>query len=159
MDFSPSFIQNKKYRKLFKLQKKTFNSMTNNPPWKNLAPDIIRQRLIIEATTEKITEPEQIKDYLRKLSEVAKMEVLSEPVTSTAHEMGYGGWIHWRTSGAQFYSYPSLEGNKPLITVDIYTCKPFSVNDVVSLQKNILNQLRLFGRRLRLTQNARHIIQ
>ena len=32
--------------------------------WKNLAPDLVRQRVIIEGTTEKIAEPEQIKDYL-----------------------------------------------------------------------------------------------
>ena len=41
--------------------------------WKNLAPNLIRQRLIIEGTAEKVVEPEQIKSYLLDLAKVAKM--------------------------------------------------------------------------------------
>ena len=55
--------------------------------WKNLAPHIIRQRVIIECTTKNLIEPTQIKDYLLKLAEVTKMEVMSGPYTSSAHEM------------------------------------------------------------------------
>jgi len=55
------------------------------------------------------------------------MEVLSEPIAYTAHDMGYGGWIHWKSSGAAFYSYPT---NPLLFTVDCYTCKPFSGEEV-----------------------------
>lgn len=100
--------------------------------WKNLAPDLIRQRLIIEGTTEKIIEPEQIKDYLLKLADIAKMEVTQNPITSSAHKMGWSGWIHWKSSGAHFYSYPT---KPPLFTVDTYTCKPFSVERVVEFTK------------------------
>ena len=75
--------------------------------WKNLAPNLVRQRVIIEGTTEKIVEPEQIKAYLLELAKITKMEVLSEPLAYTAHDMGYGGWIHWKSSGAVFYSYPT----------------------------------------------------
>ena len=70
--------------------------------WKNLAPNLIRQRVIIEGTTKKIIEPEQIKLYLRELAKVTDMEVLSEPEAHSAHDMGYGGWIHWKSSGAAF---------------------------------------------------------
>lgn len=62
--------------------------------WKNLAPDLVRQRVIIEGTSEKIIEPEQIKTYLDRLAEVTKMEKLSSPYAYTTHDMGYGGWIH-----------------------------------------------------------------
>ncbi len=96
-------------------------SKMNN--WKNLAPNLVRQRVIIEGTTNRIVEPEQIRAYLSKLAEVTNMEVLSDPVAYTAHDMGYGGWIHWKSSGAAFYSYPT---NPPLFTVDCYTCKLFS---------------------------------
>ena len=75
--------------------------------WKNLAPNLIRQRIIIEGTTEKIVEPEQIKSYLLAIADICKMEVLSDPKAYTAHDMGYGGWIHWKSSGAAFYSYPT----------------------------------------------------
>lgn len=62
------------------------------PEWKNLAPGIVRQRVIIEGTTEKIVEPDQIKDYLEKLAEVTKMEKLSGPYAYSAHDMGWG-WL------------------------------------------------------------------
>lgn len=75
--------------------------------WKNLAPDLVRQRVIIEGTTEKIVEPDQIKAYLIELAKITDMEVLSEPKAYSAHDMGYGGWIHWKSSGAAFYSYPT----------------------------------------------------
>jgi hypothetical protein len=110
--------------------------------WKNLAPHIIRQRLIIEGTVEKLIEPKHIKEYLVRLSEVAKMETLTkEPVTSYAHELGWAGWIHWKKSGTGFYSYPPLEGRPALFTADIYTCKPFSVRDVVEFTKKFFNPI------------------
>jgi hypothetical protein len=108
--------------------------------WKNLAPNLIRQRVIIEATTEKIVEPEDIKKYLSALAEVCKMEVLAEPETHSAHDMGYGGWIHWKSSGGAFYSYPT---NPPLFTVDCYTCKPFSAQEAAEFTRKFFNALEL----------------
>ncbi len=108
--------------------------------WKNLAPNLVRQRVIIEGTTEKIIEPEQIKMYLIALAEVTKMEVLEAPEAHSAHDMGYGGWIHWKSSGAAFYSYPT---NPPLFTVDCYTCKPFSVKEAAEFTKKYFNAIDL----------------
>lgn len=108
--------------------------------WKNLAPELVRQRVIIEATTEKLVEPEQIKDYLLKLADITKMEVLSGPVAYSAHDMGYGGWIHWKTSGAAVYSYPT---NPPLVTVDCYTCKPFSAEEAANFTKEYFQAIEL----------------
>ena len=104
------------------------------PAWRNLAPSIIRQRLIIEATTSRIVEPSQMINYLKELAHRTAMEILSGPFAGSAHELGYGGWVHWRTSGAHVYSYPAHppEQSHPLLTVDTYTCKPFSVPDVVA---------------------------
>ncbi|MDO8183780.1 MAG: S-adenosylmethionine decarboxylase [bacterium] len=108
--------------------------------WKNLAPGLVRQRVIIEATTEKLVEPEQIKDYLLKLADITKMEVLSGPVAYSAHDMGYGGWIHWKTSGAAVYSYPT---NPPLVTVDCYTCKPFSAEKAANFTQEYFQAIEL----------------
>ncbi len=47
--------------------------------WKNLAPDLIRQRVIIEGTTIKIVKPAQIKEYLDGLAEDTGMEKISGP--------------------------------------------------------------------------------
>ena len=108
--------------------------------WKNLAPDLVRQRVIIEGTTEKIVEPEQIKAYLDELAKVCDMEKLSGPYAYTAHNMGYGGWIHWKSSGAAFYSYPT---NPPLFTVDCYTCSPFSCEKAAEFTRKFFNALDL----------------
>lgn len=108
--------------------------------WKNLAPNILRQRLIIEGTTEKLVDDTQINAYLLKLAEVAEMEVIGGPYTGEAHEIGFTGWIHWKTSGAHFYSY---RGNPALFTIDIYTCKPFSVKKVVESTKNYFHTLEI----------------
>ena len=104
--------------------------------WKNLAPELIRQRVIIEGTTDVIVDPEQIRAYLIALAEFTKMDRLSDPVVYTAHEMGWGGWVHWKSSGATFYSYPT---DPPLFTIDCYTCKPFSAEDAASFSKTFLN--------------------
>lgn len=108
--------------------------------WKNLAPNLLRQRVVIEGTTEKIVEPEQIKSYLLALAEITKMEVLEEPQAHTAHNMGYGGWIHWKSSGAAFYSYPT---NPPLFTVDCYTCKPFSAEEAAEFTRKYFKAIEL----------------
>jgi len=108
--------------------------------WKNLAPGLIRQRVIIEGTTATIVQPDDIKKYLKALADVCKMEILSEPEAHSAHDMGYGGWIHWKSSGAAFYSYPT---DPPLFTVDCYTCKPFSAEEAADFTKKYFNAIEL----------------
>ncbi len=109
--------------------------------WKNLAPDLFRQRTIIEGTSEKIIEPKQIKKYLNDLAKVAGMEKLSGPYAYSAHEMGYCGWIHWKSSGAAFYSYPT---DPPLFTVDCYTCKQFCSEEVAAFTRKFFHAIELF---------------
>jgi len=104
--------------------------------WHNLAPNLVRQRVIIEATTETIVKPRAIRSYLSALARVTDMEIISGPFAYSAHECGYGGWVHWKTSGAHAYSYPT---QPPLVTVDTYTCKPFSVSKAVQFTRGFFN--------------------
>ena len=117
--------------------------------WEDLAPHIERQRLIIEATTLKLVGPEQLEEYLLLLAHVTQMQVLSGPYVYSAHELGWGAWIHWRTSGANAYSYPSQGNNSPLVTVDTYTCKPFSVQDAVNMTREYFKPLKLVYREIK----------
>lgn len=89
---------------------------------KDLAPTILRQRLVIEGYPKAAITDEQIKDYLLKLSDVTGMTTLITPVTHCSDLYGWAGWIHWETSGAHFYAW-----ERPLLffSVDIYTCKAF----------------------------------
>ena len=111
--------------------------------WKNLSQGILRQRLVMEGTTQEMIDPNQIIDYLDKLSEISGMVVVKAAQASNAHECGYAGWIHWKTSGCHFYSYPGVEGAPPLFTVDTYTCKPFSIKKVVEFTKNYFQTIDL----------------
>ena len=101
---------------------------------KDLAPQILRQRLVVEgyhASAENLS-AEKIKDYLKKLSDVTEMITLIDPVTHRSESYGEAAWIHWETSGAHFYAW-----EQPLLffSVDIYTCKAFDPQKVIDFTK------------------------
>lgn len=95
---------------------------------KDLAPDIYRQRLIVEGYPKNTISDTDIKDYLKKLSEVTEMITLIEPVTHMSDKYGWAGWVHWETSGAHFYAW---ERPHLFFSVDVYTCKEFDVSRVL----------------------------
>jgi len=103
---------------------------------KDLAPDIYRQRLVIEGYPKKPITDDQIKEYLSKLSVKIDMKQLIEPVTDRSDLYGWAGWIHWETSGAHLYAW-----EQPLLffSVDIYTCKAFDPKDAVEYTKEFFD--------------------
>lgn len=90
----------------------------------DLAPMIVRRRLVIEGTCRWPIVEDQIMRYLSKLSDVCGMRLLVEPVTHRSERYGWAGWVHWENSGAHFYAWDT-----PILffSVDIYTCKLFDV--------------------------------
>jgi S-adenosylmethionine decarboxylase len=100
--------------------------------YRDLAPQIVRQRLVVEGYPDFVITDEHIKDYLSKLSDVTEMTTLLEPVTHCSDQYGWAGWIHWETSGAHFYAW-----EQPLLffSVDVYTCKAFDPEKVVEFTK------------------------
>jgi S-adenosylmethionine decarboxylase len=90
----------------------------------DLAPEIFRQRLVVEGLVEAPITAQQIEDYLSQLSDVLEMVTLLKPVTHQSDTYGWAGWIHWETSGAHFYGW---DQPRLFFSVDIYTCKAFSV--------------------------------
>ena len=100
---------------------------------KDLAPDIYRQRLVIEGYPEKVITEDEIKKYLAELSRRINMVQLIHPVTHRSDLYGWAGWIHWETSGAHFYAW---EQPRLFFSVDIYTCKEFTPEDAVGFTKD-----------------------
>ena len=88
----------------------------------DLAPMILRQRLVIEGIPARPISADEICRYLVGLGPVCDMVVLTEPVTHRSDKFGWAGWVHWETSGTHFYAW-----EQPLLffSVDIYTCKAF----------------------------------
>ena len=105
------------------------------PEYRDLAPMITRQRLVVEGYPTFVITDEHIKDYLSKLSVVTDMVTLIEPVTHVSDLYGWAGWIHWETSGAHFYSW---ERPISFFSVDIYTCKAFDTHEAVEFTRAFL---------------------
>ena len=101
--------------------------------WKDLAPNIHRQRLVIEGEPVFSITAEHITEYLSGLSDALDMKTLAEPVTHESEKFGWAGWIHWESSGCHFYAWdrPQL-----FFSADIYTCKPFDVETAVEFTRN-----------------------
>lgn len=98
----------------------------------DLAPTILRQRLVVEGYPAKEITDADIKDYLSKVSEITDMVTILDPVTHSSTQYGWAGWIHWETSGAHFYAW-----DRPVLffSVDIYTCKAFNPQLVIDFTK------------------------
>ena len=107
--------------------------------WKELAPDIFRQRLIIEATTIDHIDAVVMYDYLTGLTEALQMVRHSGPNLSHHASYGWCGHMHWVTSGAHMYTWDNKE--VPFFTVDIYTCKLFKVEDAVNYTRKFFKSV------------------
>jgi len=103
---------------------------------RDLAPDIHRQRMVVEGLCREPIDAATIRDYLAKLSGTIDMTALTDPVTHRSPMYGWAGWIHWETSGAHFYAW---ETPRLFFSVDIYACKAFIPQDVVSYTQEFFN--------------------
>jgi S-adenosylmethionine decarboxylase len=98
----------------------------------DLAPDIYRQRLVVEGLCPEPIGAESISAYLSTLSTAIDMVQLIEPVMHQSPLYGWAGWIHWETSGAHFYAWDTP---RRFFSVDVYACKPFATEAVVELTR------------------------
>ena len=98
----------------------------------DLAPEIHRQRLVVEGLCREPIDAPSITGYLSRLSKTIDMVALMEPATHQSPLYGWAGWIHWETSGAHFYAW---DQPRLFFSVDIYACKPFSVQAVLDLTR------------------------
>jgi len=113
------------------------------PPMLDLAPEIHRQRLVVEGLCGAPIDDASIRSYLTALSDTIGMVTLVEPVTHKSPLYGWAGWIHWETSGAHFYAW---ETPRLFFSVDVYACKPFSAGAVVELTRRFFDTSRLVCR-------------
>lgn len=104
----------------------------------NLAKNIFRKRLIIEAKYEAVIESgEFVSSFLKNLSDFMQMTIIAGPFISSAtgksvplHD-GYEGALVWAESGVNTYIWT----NSNFCTVDIYSCKEFDSKSVIEFIK------------------------
>jgi len=99
------------------------------PGWKDLAPDICRQRIIVEGTLHNAFNPVDMVRYCQQISIVLDMTPVSKPKTDFAEKYGWCCFMHWKESGMHIYSWD--ERDPKFFSIDIYTCKSFDPMDVV----------------------------
>ena len=126
-------------------QKKPDNqhTMTTILGLPDLAPEIFRKRAVIEGYPAQPITSEQIKEYLEMLSDVCGMKTLAAPTMHRSDTFGWAGWIHWETSGAHFYAW---DQPRLFFSVDIYTCKQFSIEKAAEFTKEYFRASRIVYR-------------
>jgi len=112
--------------------------LTHDAP--DLAPEILRRRLVVEGTCPRPIDADAVVHYLNGLSEVCQMNVLLPPVTHRSDRFGWAGWVHWEASGAHFYAW---ELPRVFFSVDIYACAPFSSEEVAEYTRRFFDATEL----------------
>ena len=75
--------------------------------WEDLAPDICRQRLIIEGTLHNVFLPEEMTRYCGEISEVLNMTEVTSPICNYDPDYGWCAYTHWKESGMHIYAWES----------------------------------------------------
>ncbi|MBN1655469.1 MAG: hypothetical protein JXA30_17010 [Deltaproteobacteria bacterium] len=90
------------------------------PTWKELARDVYRQRLTLLADDCQRPRSKKVVEFLPELAEEIDMIPLYTVHTKECH-----AWMHWETSGSV------LSWLNGCLSLDIYTCKPFSAKRAI----------------------------
>ena len=110
------------------------------PDFVDLAPTITRRRLVIECIHNQNFDEKKIYDYMIELSNVMDMTIVTMPTTNNVEEYGFSAYMSWKESGMHVYTWNETEERPNFMSIDIYTCKDFSIPDVVHFTKNTFRE-------------------
>lgn len=113
--------------KKIKNQLKRFMQLTKR--WRDLAPEITRQRLILEGTLHNPFSPQDMTVYCKEMTKVLDMKMVTSPMCNHSPQYGWCAYTHWEESGMHIYSWD--DRSPSFFSIDIYTCKKFNVEDAV----------------------------
>jgi S-adenosylmethionine decarboxylase len=103
----------------------------------DLAPNIVRQRMVLEGTLHNQFEPEDITRFAKEITALLNMELITSPILNHEPKYGWCGFVHWKESGMHIYTWDNV---KPyFFSVDIYTCKAFNPKHVVNYANYFFN--------------------
>lgn len=111
--------------------------ITTHEEFVDLAPNIVRRRLVVECIHKNNFDEKKIYDYMVQLSEVMNMTIVTMPVTNYVQEYGFSAYMSWKESGMHVYTWNNDENNdRPnFMSIDIYTCKNFEIKDVIDFTR------------------------
>jgi S-adenosylmethionine/arginine decarboxylase-like enzyme len=106
-----------------------------------LAPDILRQRLLIEAHYDRLLTQLDVSHYLTALPHALGLRIYSEPVVYSPggqgkeSNQGYDGFVALIDSGISIYVWE----NARFLSVIIYTCKAFDADQAIAFTRQYFN--------------------
>ena len=106
--------------------------------WEDLAPDICRQRLVIEGTLHNTFLPEDMTRYAKEISSVLNMELITSPVLNHEPKYGWCAFVHWKESGMHIYAWDDRK--PPFFSVDIYTCRAFDAQTPINYTQEFFGE-------------------
>ncbi len=104
---------------------------------KNLAPDIMRQRLLLEGFYTVKVDKTTIRHYFKTITSALKLRVYGKPVIFSPggigkkENQGYDAFIPLIDSGISLYIW----GNARFLSLIIYTCKSFDEKKAIAATK------------------------
>lgn len=104
---------------------------------KDLAPQLTRQRLLIEAKYQTSADKNVVEAYLKELTQTLGLRTYGETTIHSpsgrgkAENQGYDAFIPLVDSGISLYIWT----NKKFLSCLLYTCKKFSVDTAVEFTR------------------------
>jgi len=108
---------------------------------KNLAPNIKRQRLLIEGFYKINVNKEKIEEYFQKITKKLNLRMYGKPIIFSPvgegkeENQGYDAFVPLIDSGISVYVW----SNKKFISLIIYTCKNFDEDKAIEITKDFWN--------------------
>ena len=112
------------------------NMIQEHSKFVDLAPMIVRRRLVVECIHKNNFDEKKIYDYMVELSNVMNMTIVTMPVTNYVKEYGFSAYMSWKESGMHVYTWEETSERPNFMSIDIYTCKNFEIRDVINFTKN-----------------------
>ena len=108
---------------------------------KNLAPNIMRQRLLIEGFYKIEADKKVIENYFKTITEALNLPMYGDPIIFSPggkgkeKNQGYDAFVPLIDSGISVYIWC----NSKFLSLIIYTCKSFDENKALEVTKNFWN--------------------
>jgi len=105
---------------------------------KNLAPNITRQRLLLEGFYEINADPYVIENYFKGITEYLSLRMYGKPIIFSPWDdgkeenQGYDAFVPLIDSGISVYVWSKTK----FLSLIIYTCKDFDEQKAVEFTKN-----------------------
>ena len=108
---------------------------------KDLAPEIIRQRLLIEGLYTEAIDRQKVEDYLRGLATHLGLRVYGEPIVHAPggigkdENQGFDAFLPLIDSGISLYVWSSRQ----FFASVLFTCKAFSAEDAIAYTRGFFD--------------------